>query len=399
MVTQETLKTIRENLYSTFSTFTTELEIKSFVEKEMKVFFAPGLYTDNKCSTVYDKAIKHLEKDIKEKYDNIANQINEYIDEINKEFQTDHTYSQSNADTLAHIAVGAGAGLGAAILFGGPVGWMIGIGAGIAAIYSSEKKKKELISRIKHEASKLNDEIIQKIKDILDLYIIDDEVLLPVATEEIIEFSVDMIENLSDKQIEIKTFLENRGIKYLVHFTDSKNYDSIQKYGICSPKEGKKLGLCMPINNIDISSHRADKYMKSTNDDYISLSITEMNEKVLSAFKARNKIKQVKRILIDANILWKEINNDRIYCNMNASAGSLSCGNSFKNLEDMFSPSIEQVKYTGEKILSTRIGKDTNITTHSQAEILWQSNVDPKYIINDSTNYYNDLYDKDELLF
>ena len=137
--------------------------------------------------------------------------------------------------------------------------------------------------------------------------------------------------------------------------------------------------------------------MKSTNDDYISLSITEMNEKVLSAFKARHGIKQVKRILIDASILWKEIDNDRIYCNMNASAGSLSCGNSFKNLEDMFSPSIEQVKYTGEKIFSTRIGKDTNITTHSQAEILWQSNVDPKYIIKDITNY--DEKDDGELPF
>ncbi len=397
MVTQETLKNIRKKLYSTFSTFSTEYEIKTFVESEMKVYFAPGLYTDNKCSAVYDKAIKHLEKDIKEKYDNIANQINEYIDEINKEFQADHTYGQSSADTLTHIAVGAGAGLGAAILLGGPVGWMIGIGVSIAAVYNSDKKKKELISRIKYEASKLNDETIKKLKDILDLYIIEDEVLLPLSNEEIIKYSDDRNYILSDNQKEIKDFLENRGIKYLVHFTESKNYESILKYGICSQKEGKKLGIQMPINDNDISAHKADKYMKSTNDDYISLSITEMNEKVLSAFKARHGIKQVKRILIDASILWKEIDNDRIYCNMNASSGSLSCGNSFKNLEDMFSPSIEQVKYTGEKILSTRIGKDTNITTHSQAEILWQSNVDPKYIIKDITNY--DEKDDGELPF
>jgi hypothetical protein len=118
-----------------------------------------------------------------------------------------------------------------------------------------------------------------------------------------------------------------------------------------------------------------------------------MNEKVLSAFKANRRIRNAKRILIDARILWKEIDNDRIYCNMNASSGSLSCGNDIKALEAMFAPSVEQIKFSGERTVDTRAGKPKNVPTHKQAEILFQSRVDPKYFINESELSDNSDYD------
>jgi len=394
MVTQKTLKEIRNNLNLSFSTFSSYNSVCSFVEKEMRNrYLTSGFYTDDRCSVVYNEAVKHLEEEVNNTYNKIAKQINEYIDDLKESFETSHYYGSSNADTFTHVAIGAGAGLGAAILLGGPVGWMVGIGVGLAALYNSTEKKKELINKIQSIADKLNGEAIKKLSDVLDLYIVDDVVLLPPLEVDDLLVKEESIEDLTPQQLEIKNFLEERGITYLVHFTDSSRVDSILKNGICSPKEAKKRGIKIIVNDNDISAHKAEKYMKSSNDDYISLTITTMNEKVLSAYKARHGIRNAKRILIDARILWKEIDNDRIYCNMNASSGSLSCGNDIKALEAMFAPSVEQIKFSGERTVDTRAGKPKNVPTHKQAEILFQSRVDPKYFINESELSDNSDYD------
>ena len=396
MVTQKTLKEIRNNLNLSFSTFGSYNSVCSFVEKEMRNrYLTSGFYTDDRCSVVYNEAVKHLEEEVNYTYNKIAKQINEYIDDLNESFETSHSYGSSNADTFTHVAIGAGAGLGAAILLGGPVGWMVGIGVGLAALYNSSEKKKELINKIQSIADKLNGEAIKKLSDVLDLYIVDDVVLLPPLEVDDLLVEEESIEDLTPQQLEIKNFLEERGITYLVHFTDSSRVDSILKNGICSPKEAKKRGIKIIVNDNDISAHKAEKYMKSSNDDYISLTITTMNEKVLSAYKARHGIRNAKRILIDARILWKEIDNDRIYCNMNASSGSLFCGNDIKALEAMFAPSVEQIKFSGERTVDTRAGKPKNVPTHKQAEILFQSRVDPKYFINESELSNNSDYDND----
>lgn len=383
MVTQKTLKEIRNDLDSSFSTFGSSWSVISFVEKEMKKhYLTAGFYTDERCSIVYRAAVEHLENEVNSEYNRIAKQINEYIDDLEESFEANNNYGSSDADTFTHVAIGAGAGLGAAILLGGPVGWMVGIGAGIAALYNSNEKKKELINRILSIADKLNGEAIKKLSDVLDLYIVEDEVLLPPTNVEDLFVKEETVEDLTHAQLEIKQFLENRGIKYLVHFTDESSIASIRENGICSRREGKRRGIKIRVNDNDISAHKADKYMKSTSDDYISLTITTINEKVLSAYKARNGIRNAKRILIDASILWKEIDRDRIYCNMNASSSSLSCGNDIKALKAMFAPSVEQVKFSGERTIDTRSGKPKNVPTHKQAEILFQSYIDPKYFLN-----------------
>lgn len=383
MVTQKTLKEIRNDLDSSFSTFGSSWSVISFVEKEMKKhYLTAGFYTDERCSIVYRAAVEHLENEVNSEYNRIAKQINEYIDDLEESFEANNNYGSSDADTFTHVAIGAGAGLGAAILLGGPVIWMVGIAAGIAALYNSNEKKKELINKILSIADKLNGEAIKKLSDVLDLYIVEDEVLLPPTNVEGLFVEEETVEDLTPVQLEIKQFLENRGIKYLVHFTDESSVASIRKNGICSRREGKRRGIKIRVNDNDVSAHKADKYMKSTSDDYISLTITTINEKVLSAYKARNGIRNAKRILIDASILWKEIDRDRIYCNMNASSRSLSCGNDIKALKAMFAPSVEQVKFSGERTIDTRSGKPKNVPTHNQAEILFQSYIDPKYFLN-----------------
>jgi len=396
MVTQQTLKNIRNNLTSSFSTFNSSSKIASFVQSEMKKqFLLANFYTDEKCSAIYRKAIEYLEEEVNKSYNNIAKQINEYIDDLNKSFETSNVYSPSDADTLKHIAIGAGAGLGAALILGGPIGWLAGIGFAAGAVFNSEKKKNELFNRIKNAADKLNGEAIKKLRDILDLFIVEDVLLLPPSKEIFLSSNVVGNDGLTKEQIEIKEFLEEREIRYLIHFTDESKVNSIRKNGICSPKEGEKRGIKIDINNDDTkSAHKAEKYMKSTPDDYISLTITAMNEKVLSRFKYDHKIKRPVRILIDASILWKEIEKDRIYCNMNAAAGSLSCGNSIDDFKAMFAPRVEQINYYLKRSVDDR-EKDKrpkNVATHTQAEILFQSNVDPKYLFfDDNVSMNNDL--------
>ena len=382
MVDQQTLKNIRNNLNSSFSIFRLPSQISTFVEREMqKQFFFSWHYTDDRCLFVYKKAVEYLEAEVNKIYNEIAGQINEYIDDLNKTFETNCLYGSSDADALTHIAVGAGAGLAAAILLSGPIGWFVAIGSVAGAVVNSNKKKQELISKIKKDADTLNGEAIKKLAEVLDLYIVDDALLsVPEqALQPIV--SVDDNDNLTKEQIEIKHFLEEREIKYLVHFTDECNIDSIRKNGICSPKEGRKKGIKIVVNNNEQkSAHKAEKYMKSTPDDYISLTITTMNEKVLSKFKYEHKIKHAERILIDASILWKDIDKDRIYCNMNASARSLSCGNNLDAFRAMFAQRVEQMNYDSIKTIDNREGKPKNVATHKQAEILFQSNVDPKYL-------------------
>ena len=386
MVTQQTLKELRKSLPVRFNRFLYEYEITRFVENSMRRqgYFFSNVYDDNKCANIYEDAMHHLEQEIATEYKKIAEVINEYIDGLNGEIEIDHSYRESNISTLTHVAVGAGIGLGAAILLGGPIAWGAGIGAVVFGLINSNEKKKELIGRIQQSASRINKEAIGKIEAILDTYIIPDALLLPPPTERIGRVQKEKpIEVLTPQQTAIKRFLDDRGIKYLLHFTDEKSYSSIMRNGICSVKEARTRGIRINVNDNGISAHRAERYMKSTSDDYISLTITNINESVLVAFKARRGIKNVKRILIDASILWKEIGRDRIYCNMNASSGSLECGSDLASLEAMFAPYVEQIKYTGERVSFNRVGKPRNIPTHNQAEILFQGMVEPKYFVGE----------------
>ena len=385
MVTQDSLKQIRKRLKTTFSTFNTERSVRDFVEREMaKKYLVKVVYTDNRCETIYQEAIKYLEKKINDEYQRIATIINEYISSLDSYLDINENYNSSDTDTFTRLAVGAGAGYIAALVLEGPIGWMIGLGVGIATAYNSYKKKNELINKILNTSRRLNEEVINKISNILDIYIVEDDILLPPKKLDNNDLLEDYDNDLTFEQNQIKNYIKKRGIKYLVHFTDAKNIDSILKNGLCSPREGKKRGIKIFVNDSGKTAHRAEKYMKSSPDDYISVTITTMNVDVLSAFKGRNNIRHVKRILIDPSILRREKFKDVIFCNMNASSRDVDCGNDIEAFENMFALFVEQVKSNGNRIVEERISrhKPDNVPTHRQAEILIQSNIHPIYFLN-----------------
>lgn len=395
MISQSRLKTLKKSLDNEFNVLTTSYSVQNYIESWMRKNheYSSGLFTDSRCSEAYRDAVSYIESKVNSRYTKIAEEINTEIDELNSIISYSSNSSSFSDFNLEHLAVGAGAGLGAAILLGGPVGWLVGIGALFGAAYNSSQKKKELINRILDIAEKINNEAINKISDILNKLILPEPKKIAIKkaiTPQIQVVSEHETQVLSTEQSTIKNFLEKRGIKYLVHFTDKKNYDSIMKNGILSISEARRRGIFVNIKDNNISSHKVDSIMKSDNRDYISLSITNVNKDLIRAYRASGRINNVIVIYIDSRILWEDIEKDRIYCNMNASKNEVSFGRDLDSFENMFAPIVSQTDFmTGIKTTydRNRDGRKQNETTNPRAEILFEKRVDPKYFIDPIEEY------------
>lgn len=384
-VTQQTLKEIKRNLNSSFSTFSTEASVEDFVKAQMKNHW---IYTKERCNTILNEAINYLEKRINEKYNEIAKLINEYIDVVNECIKETGVFQSSTKSDLTNLAIGAGTGLGLALVLGGPIGWLVGIGIGAAALFNSSNKKRQLIDQIRMTADHLNKEAITKLTKVLNTYIIPEPILLGYSkTYQRIEKQADsaFLKSLTREQREIKDFLEKRGIEYLVHFTAMENKDKIETYGLLSHNKAKVLKVNIPRNDNGKTANKPKQIMEIQMDDYISLSVTQKNDSLLNAYISSNRIgNEILVYYIDANILWREINTSRIYCNMNASSRSVELGDDLKALKAMFADNINQEKNTvvGLRLFPySRIGLKDNQTTHPQAEILFYGVIAPKYIV------------------
>ena len=169
---------------------------------------------------------------------------------------------------------------------------------------------------------------------------------------------------------EIKRFLEKRGIKYLVHFTDAANISSIKRNGLLSRAFLQRRGMGFRFND----NARWDKRL-----DYISLSITNPNNYVYQSFVKKGSIQRGAFIYIDAGILYKE-SNDRLYCVTNAASTKCPKGRTLSDLERMFDD-VVYFETTRGKQQVKRYNKAANEPTYEQAEILYQGSIDPKYII------------------
>ena len=174
--------------------------------------------------------------------------------------------------------------------------------------------------------------------------------------------------DLSVEQKAIKRFLDERGIHYLIHFTDAENVSSIKKTGILSIEELKRNHI--PFKSNDDSRH--DNAL-----DYISLSVSEINQFVYKAFRYdRKTIQHGVKVIIDAAILYLEINTPRIYSNTNAANLSAAKGADLEALRGMFADLVE---YDDRHF--DRNKKTPYQPTDLQAEILWYRCVPSKYIL------------------
>lgn len=176
---------------------------------------------------------------------------------------------------------------------------------------------------------------------------------------------------LSEEQRRIQTFLEDRGIRYLVHFSNIQNYDSIKKNGLLSVAEMRK-------RNISFKSNDDNRYDGAL--DYISLSVTDINKKLLNSYEARGSFSRYKVFYIDAAVLYLE-KTERIYCVTNAATAGASKGSNVSDLYNMFQPQVKYTNTSGDHVYNRqKQAVAYNSTTDPQAEILFKTCIPPKYI-------------------
>lgn len=185
---------------------------------------------------------------------------------------------------------------------------------------------------------------------------------------------------LTDEENKKRILLENiiveRGITRLIHFTPKENLPSIQKNGIMSVKTMKDKGISYVHN---------DNYRFDKTTDGISLSIQNPNQFILMKFKKQYNNRDYVCLILDPALLY-EITDEsgthlapRKYCNYNAAA--LCTEEDDENIEIMFKDNITAGSWMNTRIYN-RCSKDDNATTTDQAEILFRSTIDPKYILD-----------------
>ena len=160
-----------------------------------------------------------------------------------------------------------------------------------------------------------------------------------------------------------------------MHFTDAKNIPSIKEKGILSVEE---------LNRINAAYEHNDAFRKDNKPDYISLSVSGMNKYVYRAFRySARTIEHGVAVVIDAAMLYREIDTHRIYCNTNAAAAEVKGGDSLEALAAMYADKIRYSTSYGEirDINRTDEKRSSYETTDIQAEILWHKCVPTDYIL------------------
>lgn len=182
-------------------------------------------------------------------------------------------------------------------------------------------------------------------------------------------------ETLSSAQMELKNFLKERRINYLVHFTDERNINSIKENGILSIKQ---------LNKRQASYVSNDENRNDNKHDYISLSVSGINQPVYKTFRyVKQTLEHGVAVVIDADMLYKEIGTHRIYCSTNAATTVSHKGDSFDSLKAMFGEVVEYSTSAGGKKEVSRRDKNrfASEPTDTQAEILWSKRVPQEYIL------------------
>lgn len=232
---------------------------------------------------------------------------------------------------------------------------------------------KRSCKKIYKNSQEATNKLIKEYNELIDKLILLDNEYRNSLTVQQIPYIKNEINDTKEVE-ELKDFFNKRNIKYLVHFTDGRNIESIKKYGLLSVEELQKRNLFFYQNDLN----RFDKVKNG-----ISLSITTTNTKVFNKFLANGTLKNPKMLKIDVRLLWEEIETNRYYCDRNAAAyNSVQKGNDITYLYNMFRNTVSyNTRSNSYNYNRTYDNTPINETTDPQAEILFLGRIDPKYIL------------------
>lgn len=380
----EYYETCRENLENDLRYFVSDTKVKEWI-KSTKIPVVKENY-----KSILEKANNQMAEHAYAVYLELAKELNQVEEDLKTDFSSSiNIESQAISNAFAGGTIGA---VGAALFAGGPLMWIVAgtVGVFVGLFYNSNRMYKELINHILKNQNEIIRFYEEKCNKILSIII---NSYSPNEKNEVILFA-DVIEELNSEQKRIKEFLESKNIKYLIHFTDFKNAESIQQNGVLSVQELTSQDKTFYRNDCN----RFDNYL-----NYISLSISKPNMLLLNRFEKNESIKKPVYFFIDSSILYKEINTHRIYCQTNAATKNGKKGDTFADLENLFADKVQYFTSNGE-LRSIHRGKDLSddVPTDSQAEILFEKRIDPKYFIKitDHLDFIHSLFiDQDDLPF
>lgn len=193
----------------------------------------------------------------------------------------------------------------------------------------------------------------------------------------------DKIDKWIEEKNKIKEEVQRRGIKYLVHFTDRSNLDSILRYGLLSRRKQSEFNL--KVNCTD---------EKNRGTYGISTTITKPNGYMLRD-KIRNKIISSPAIIyIDASILYN-LDFDIVFYQTNSANTNMEylAGREYQHFLNMFRDYVRIKLSDGtERPMISRIdeNRSNNETTDEQAEALVMNEIPVKYI-KEVRSYFGSL--------
>lgn len=179
--------------------------------------------------------------------------------------------------------------------------------------------------------------------------------------------------------MEIKRFVEKRGINSLLHFTRLTNIPGILKHGLLGRESIATKGLKAEFN---------DQYRYDNAIDSVCASISFPNYKMFYSLQQRNVEEDWVVVRLSPRVLW-EI--PCAYCTSNA-ASSKVAGTPieermrFKALASMFEDISPNIKRDS-------LGIPNEYATDPQAEVLILDFVDPSYILDINVNGKNKIKD------
>ncbi len=182
--------------------------------------------------------------------------------------------------------------------------------------------------------------------------------------------------------MDIQDVMNDKGLKYLVHFTNILNLDSILENGLYSNEE-------LDSNKID--AHTNDEHRLEELEDGICLSLTFPNSRMFYSCRQRDQSTKWCVLVLDIDILHEK---ECLFFDTNAAFGKfrkvdLKSLATAQALDDLFANEIQNK----DGLLKRSNNLLANDTTDVQAEVICLEHIEPRYIQGAIFNT-NDLKDK-----
>lgn len=162
------------------------------------------------------------------------------------------------------------------------------------------------------------------------------------------------------KRQRMKSFLDSRGIKYLVHFTRLENKESIKEDGLLSLAAARRKGICI-------------KQHDGSNPEHVYLSIEFPNYSMFYKKRIESQGEWIV-VLLDAYAILSELKCS--FSNDNSARHDIIGDNGYEALDNgSYSQLVNLFNETNRSALCKN-----NWTTNHQAEVIVEDYVPPKYV-------------------